>query len=198
MRPTGKFSSWKNSRYMHWESPNERNAFTTLDFSPQVIAYREQSCEIVYVDDDGNECRHYPDIEVFAVSGCELWEVKTKHYAESKDVKRRTEIVSESLAAIGIKYRMAIAEELGKQPQLGTMEKVLHFARRPVSSVERICLAQELSQIGCITWAQACSGRLGAYGREIICRLLLEGYLQIDLNLPFGPTTEFNLGSRGW
>lgn len=27
-RGTGKFSSWKNRRSIHWESPNERNAFT--------------------------------------------------------------------------------------------------------------------------------------------------------------------------
>lgn len=198
MRPTGKFPSWKNGRMMHWESPNERNAFCLLDFRSDVIAYREQSCEIVYLDDAGQLATHFPDIEVVTVNGRELWEVKTEYYANREPISRRTEILTEALSAYGLTYHMAVAEGLSKQPRLNTMQKVLHFGRRSVSSTERIVIGRELVQSGRLTWGDACSGRLGPNGREILCRLVLEGFLQIDTNLPFGMTTEFVPGNRRW
>jgi hypothetical protein len=196
MRPTGKYSSWKNSRRMHWESPNERNAFCLLDFRSDVIAYREQSCEIIYLDDEGQEATHYPDIEVLLANGHELWEVKTKYYADHEQVSRRTELITEELSAYGITYRVAVAEELRKQPRLNTMQKVSRFGSRSVSSAERIDVARKLVQGGRLTWGDACSGLLGPNGREILCRLVLEGFLQINADLPFDMTTEFALGER--
>jgi hypothetical protein len=198
MRATGKFPSWKNGRMMHWESPNEPNAFCLLDFRSDVIAYREQSCEIIYLDDAGRKAAHYPDIEVLTVNGRELWEVKTEYYANRDPVSRRTEILTEALSAYGLTYRVAVAEMLSMQPRLNTMQKVLRFGRRSVSSAERIDIARELVQSGRLTWHDACSRRLGPNGREILCRLVLEGFLQIDTDLPFGFTTEFVPGKRSW
>jgi hypothetical protein len=198
MRPTGKYSSWKNDRMIHWESPGERNSFSLLDFRSDVVAYREQPCEIIYLDDEGREVSHVPDIEVFTTNGRELWEVEPERYAQRESVSRRTEILSETLGVYGIKYLMVSAEALNKQPRLKTMEKILAFGRRPVRLTERASIARELTQNGSLKWDDACSGRLGSDGREILCRLVLEGFLKIDVDSPFGETTEFVPGNRSW
>jgi|GEM_PF-715850 len=196
-RPTGKFSSWKNDRMMHWEWLDERNAFCLLDFRSDVIAYREQPCEIVYFE-DGKEVSFYPQIEVLTANRRELWEVRPKRYAQSALVSRREEILSEALVEFGISFRLVIAEELSKQPRQKTMEKILRFGRRAVSTAEHLSVARELSQNGRLTWGDACSGRLGSSGREIVCRLVLEGFLHLDVDSPFGEATEFVPGTRRW
>jgi hypothetical protein len=183
---------------MHWESTNERNAFCQLDFRWDVIAYREQSCEIVYIDDEGREASHYPDIEVLTVNGRELWEVKTALYANREPTSRRTQILTEALSAYGLTYCVAIAERLRMQPQLNTIQKILRFGRRALSSAERIDIVRELTRNGRLTWEDACSGLLGSNGREIVCRAVLEGFLQFDADLPFSMTTEFVFGNRSW
>jgi hypothetical protein len=184
---------------MHWEWPDERNAFSLLDFRSDVAAYREQPCEIIYLDDDGKQVPYSPDIEVLTASGREFWEVEEPQcHAQSGPVGRRTEILSEALAAYGLKYRTAGADELNKQPRLKTVEKILGFGCRPVSQMERVSIARQLVHSGRLKWDDACSGRLGSNGREILCRLVLEGYLQIDTDSPFGETTEFVPGDRSW
>jgi len=198
MRPTGKVWSWKNCRTMHWESPYERDAFQLLNFRWDVIAYREQSCEIIYTDDAGEESTHYPDIEVLTISSHELWEVKTEYHSNRTPVSRRTEILKRALFPYGLIYDVAIAEKLSNRHRLNTMQKILHFGNRPVSTVERYNVACEMVQNGVSTWGDACSGRFGSNGREILSRLVLEGFLKIDTDSPFGRTTEFVLGDRSW
>ncbi len=183
---------------MHWESPNERNAFCLLDFRPDVIAYREQACEIVYLDEGGKERSHFPDIEVLTMNGHELWEVKPERHANRGPLSSRTNILTEALPAYALTYRVALGEDLRKQPRLNTMQKVLPFGRRPVSSADRNSVARELLHDGILRWEDACTGRFGPNGREILCRLVLEGYLQIDVELPFGMMTEFLPGTRSW
>jgi hypothetical protein len=166
MRPTGKHSSWKTGRMMQWESPNEELAFVHLDFRYDIQIYREQACEIVYIDDAGKEAMYYPDVDVLAMSGFELWEIKPKRFAEHADVKMRTEILTAELAQLNITYRMAYAEELGLEPRLQTMQKILDFSRRPVSSAELTMILNEVAQGRALTWGDACRGTYGLYGRS--------------------------------
>lgn len=196
MRPTWKYPSIKNAILNnHGESHNEPSAFQWLDFDPNVLTYREQPCEIVYLDDDGVECRHFPDIEVLARTGTELWEVKPERFADADAVARRTEILTPELLLWGFVYRVMKAEELDLQPRKDNKLKILDFARRPVSDVERSMILDELRGNGHITWRDVLDGKFGGHGREILCRLVVEGYLEIDLCIRFSDDTKFILKS---
>jgi hypothetical protein len=192
MRPTWKYPSIKNVVINnHGESPNELIAFCFLDFDWKVLAYREQPCEIVYLDDDGVECRHFPDLEVLALVGPQLWEVKPERFANTGAIRRRTEILSEALPLWGFVYMVVTAEELNLQPRKDNTLRVLDFARRPVTSSERAMIAHELEKSGQILWRDALVGRYGGYGREILCRLVIEGHLQTDMQQAFSDKTKF-------
>jgi hypothetical protein len=196
MRPTSKYPSLKNAVLNnHGEYCNEPNAFRWLDFDPEVLSYREQPCEIVYLDDDGVECSHFPDIEVLARTRPELWEIKAERYANADVIRRRTEILSAELQSWGFVYRVMTAEELNLQPRKDNMHKILDFARRSVADSERAMIADELSRNGPIVWHDVLKGKFGRFGREIVCRLVIEGYLDLDLQVHFSDDTAFTLGS---
>jgi hypothetical protein len=197
MRPTGKFSSWKMVRSPQWESPNEKNAFYDLDFKYNVLAYREQSCEIIYIDDEGNEAAHYPDIDAITLGGIEILEVKPKEFADQPCVKRRTDLLMVELAPFKIKYDMLHAENLRHEPRFSTKKKILQFGHRPVGPIELAEILSQLAKSGTLNWAAAKRGAYGPYGREILCRLTLEGRLSVNVEAPLNDHSEFIPGPLG-
>ena len=48
-RNSGKYPSWKMQRMMQWESVHEGNAMRILDATPNITAFNEQPCEIIYI-----------------------------------------------------------------------------------------------------------------------------------------------------
>jgi hypothetical protein len=189
-RPTGKYPSWKMERMLQWESINELNAFRLLDCDPRVTVFSEQPCEIVY--HDGNEIKHhYPDICVEIDGNQELWEVKAECEASQNEVASRTELLSRELRRYGFPYRVVLDHELAKQPRLENAKTLLRFGRRAASDCEREDLRLAMQSEGHLSWSEACEGALGIHGREIVCRLVLEGALSFDLDSPLGPSTQF-------
>ena len=193
-RPTGKYPSWKMQRMLQWESVNELNAFRLLDCDPKVTAFAEQPCEIVYLD--GSEIKHhYPDIYVEVNGKQEFWEIKPESRASPREFSTRTNLLSQGVLQYGFVYRVVLDQELAKQPRLENAKTLLRFGRRPASDCEREYIRTALKSKGLLTWAEACQCALGTHGREIVCRLVLEGVLSFDMDSPLCATTQF-LGRR--
>lgn len=189
-RPTGKYPSWKMGRMLQWESMNELHAFRLLDCDPMVTAFTEQPCEIVYVD--GAETRrHYPDIYVETDRCQELWEVKAECEASLSEVLTRTQLLTRGLRQYGFIYRIVLDHELAKQPMLDNAKTMLRYGRRSTSDNEREYVRLALKRNGHLSWSEVCEGALGTHGREIVCRLVLEGVLSFDLDSPLGLSTQF-------
>lgn len=189
-RPTGKYPSWKMGRMLQWESMNELHAFRLLDCDPRVTAFTEQPCEIVYVD--GAETRrHYPDIYVETGSSQELWEVKAAREASQREVSTRTQLLTSGLQRYGFTYRVVLDHELAKQPRLDNSKTLLRYGRRFASDNEREYVRLALKRNGHLSWSEVCTGFLGSRGREIVCRLVLEGVLCFDVDSAIGPGTQF-------
>jgi len=189
-RPTGKYPSWKMERMLQWESMNELNAFRLLDCDPRVTLFTEQPCEIVYFD--GTETRrHYPDIYVEIDSNQELWEVKAECEASLSEVSTRTELLTSGLQQYGFTYRVVLDHELAKQPRLENAKTLLRYGRRVASDNECECVRLALKSKGHLSWSEVCRGVLGTHGREIVCRLALEGVLSFDVDSPLSPSTQF-------
>jgi hypothetical protein len=187
-RPTGKYPSWKMGRMMQWESSHECNHFRRLDAEPRVRAFFEQPCEIRYMF-DGVEHRHYPDVLVEFALTKELREVKTKADANRPEIARRTELLMEALPSYGYQYRIVLAEDLAAQPYLDTAAALLRFGRAPVPLEAREWIRRLLAVEGAISWQSVLDGLLGPKGRNYICRLFLEGALDIDLSLALDSDT---------
>jgi hypothetical protein len=195
-RSAGKYPSWKMGRMMHWESNNELNAFRLLDCDPNVTSCSEQPCQITYVM-DGVERTHYPDILVTMIGRKELWEVKPRSNALESDVIARVAFLLRVLPRWGYQYRTILAEDLAREPRLTNAKLLLSLGKRTVSDCEREDVRRVVAEQRALVWSEACSGKYGPRGREILCSLVLKGALAIDMNMPISPTTEFAARNGG-
>lgn len=185
---SGKWPSFKNGRAMHYESANERNAFKLLDASPAVISYSEQPCVIKYVI-DGVDHLHFPDILVIYPTHRELWEVKTDEDAKKSGVAKRTALIAKELPLLGYQYKMVIAEDLKKNPRLNNVTYLLRYGRSNVSLEEHEQIRLIFKKNNIQTWGNFQFGSAGAIYHKAICRLVLSGFLEIDLDVHLEPST---------
>ena len=190
-RPTGKFPSWKMGRMIQWESCNELNAYRLLDVNPHVISYSEQPLIIRYIQ-DGIPYIHYPDTLVQFQNSQELWEIKTAKDAVRPENIQRTQLLESALYNLGYRYRLIIAEDLAREPRLSNCLILLKFGRNPVSLLAEEQLKQILSVTGSISWDSILQGAMGPEGRKIICRLVLEGVLTLDIEKPLLSENHFS------
>jgi hypothetical protein len=189
-RAAGKYPSWKMDRMIHWESRNERNAFSLLDSDPDVKGFHEQPCKIVYVI-DGVKRTHYPDILVVFDKEREIWEVKPRFEARQPDVRVRTSFLAQALLPWGYTYRITLGEDLARQPRLDNANVLLRFGKKPVTDHDYEVIRKAFYKRGVLSWSEACRGDYGAKGRENLCSLAVRGMLRIDMGIPFSPATQF-------
>jgi hypothetical protein len=189
-RMTIKYPSLKAKRMVQCESRNERNLCVLMEVDPKIWRYEEQPCEIVYLV-DGEKHYHYPDFLVHFADHKELVEVKES--AEAKEVHERTALLTAELPYYGFQYRVKIAEKPKQQPRLRVSEIVIKFGRRPISQSEREFVRRLFLSTPVLTWGSACAGEYSLYGRELLCRLVIEGVLAVDFNKPLSAITAFTL-----
>jgi len=194
--PTGKYPSWKMDRMVQWESRNELHAFRLLDCDPEVTTFHEQPCEIVYRQ-NGVERRHYPDVYVETTGSKELWEIKPSSKASQDVIAARSALLRDGLKPYGFIYRVVLDCDLAKQPRLQNVDILLRFGRRPLTEFEGERIRQDLQRLGSLRWSDVCRGVCGTKGREIVCRLVLEGLLAFDVDRPLSPDTPFTYRQRG-
>ncbi|MBA3016528.1 MAG: TnsA endonuclease N-terminal domain-containing protein [Proteobacteria bacterium] len=180
-RPTGKFPSSKMKRMIQWESPHELNAYRLLDADPEVLSFYEQPLVINYIL-DGVQHRHYPDILVETQTSKELWEVKTRDEALKPKNILRTKLMCNELPNHGYQYRVALAEDLARNPRLTNALLLLRLGRNNVSFIDKERISNFFSIIEHITWKLITSGKLGVNGKNHICRLIMDGYLFFDID----------------
>lgn len=186
-RNSGKYPSWKMQRMMQWESPNEGNAMRILDANPDVIAFNEQPCEIVYTL-NGDKRRHYPDFLVSESNHKEFWEVKTAKDANQPEVAERTAFLTELLPLYGYRYRVVTAESLASQPQLSNFKRLNKFGRQALSVIQEETIRLLFKEQPVMDWG-VFENQSPAALRQI-SRLILEGKLNIDLHQPIQATTQ--------
>jgi len=179
---------------IQWESVNELNAYRLLDANPAAIAYHEQPLTIQFVL-NGHTHKHFPDTMVQWGYSRELWEIKPTSEAIRPEYVERTRFLEAALPQLGFAYRLVLAEDLKKEPRLSNVLTVLKYGRAPIADIAREKVRQLLLVNGCISWGAVLNGELGAHGRNIVCRLILEGVLTIDLEQPMTAETLLTWGN---
>lgn len=186
---TYKHPSWKNKTTVHCESKGELNACRLLDADPSVARYREQPLEI-HFELDGVTHMHTPDLLVVRWNGDqELWEVKSERGALQPFLQARSALLARELPTLGYTYRVVLAEDLKSEPRLKHVTTILQHSRRDVTDVEQLHAQHAFSGQRSLHWDEV-REVLGVHGREIVCRLAVEGHLAWD---PSSPTLCFKL-----
>jgi len=191
-RATGKYPSWKMDRMMQWESQHELNAFRWLDVDPAVTAFHEKPFTIRF-SFDGRLCLRYPALLVERLHCREVWDLRPNVKLLEPSVTAENAFLRSELPALGFEYRAVDAELLVRQPRLSNALTLLRYGRMPVPDVSREHVRRILQVTPMAFWQSAINGDLGQHGREILCRLTLEGVLLFDIEKELLPTSAFRL-----
>lgn len=184
-------------RMLQWESQNELNAFRLLDCNPEISRFCEQPCEIVHTI-RGDEHKHRPDILVQRNGLKEFWEVKPDTETMDADLVERNALLAQDLHSLGYRYRVMNAKELAVQPRLRNAITLLRLGYREITALQRESVRLAFKKYGHLVWSHASEGHYGHRGLQMLCRLVLEGTLLVDVNSPLGPDTRFIVGYGGF
>lgn len=182
-RNTGKYPSHKMQRLLQWESEHEANAMRLLDADPQVISFQEQPCEIVY-QLDGIPHRHYPDLLVKNQHTQTLIEVKSSVDANTPETAKRTAFLQNTLPRLGYQYQVMLAEDIGAQPRLNNLKRLLKMRCKQLSAIDREVLRLSFQQCPIQRW-----GAFDFTQLTHICHLIVQGSLSIDMTKPIDSRT---------
>jgi hypothetical protein len=177
------------------ESIGELNGFRLSDVDAGVLLYCEQPFEVLY-ELDGVIHRHYPDVAIKfeGQDQDEVWEIKPRSDFLEPATSARTALMQAALAAYGYNYRTIANEDLKSEPRLSNARTVLTFGNCPIDARTREQM-RVLMNGRRIYWASVLNGDLGANGRSVLCRLVLEGAVKFDFERKLVPCSEFLWGS---
>lgn len=192
-RPTGKYPSWKMGRFMQWETVDHLKAFRSLDADPKVHSFEEQPLLIEY---ESGGFLHIERPHILVVTGYqkELWTIKKSSETFNRIQKAEEEELSFHLLRHGYLQKTVIAETLEEEPRMGNQMKLLRLGRCQVSSLEREAIRHFfMKRSGVVTWGEILDGEIGSIGKNIICRLVLEGSVHFEITKFWTNLTPFYL-----
>ncbi len=192
-RSTKKFPSLKMGKMLECRSVAQVDALRLLEADPHVSVIRVLQCEIDYTLGDKVN-RHYPDFCLKVDGRNEIWDVVP---TQDPSVEARTDLLRRGLANVGYLYRNVTESEIEKQPRLRNVQVILQFGRQQYSVIEREAIRRFFKRFNSVSWDEVVKGVYGEHGRELICRLLLEGRLVMDLGQPLLPSTRFHMSEGG-
>jgi len=191
---TGKYPSWKMGRMVQWKSPRLLAAFRLLDATPAVKSYQEEAMRVDYCY-QGQEKSFYPDLLVQINDHQELWSINTEKLANSPDEIALAQFLKRELYRHGLNYRVVIAESLIEEPLQSNITRLIEFGRNPASAIDREQVRQLLTRCDAIDWETVSNGLLGPNGRQVICRLALEGIMRFNIKEIWSGSTRFQLNT---
>lgn len=176
------------------ESPIERDGQILLNAMRNVLSYRAQPA-IIRLHIFNEAVREvevtYPDLLVELTSGKTFVEFKTAEDAAKSEILERTEFLVGGLPRHGYSYEVWTEREI-REPaaRLANAMLLLRLGRgqRPsLPELERI--RQVLSNQIAVSWGAVKAGLFGRKGKYQVCRLVMDGILELDLNAPITDKT---------
>lgn len=192
-RVTGKHPGFKSGRMHYWESFIERDAFTLLEADPHILSFAEQPA-VIYFGSKLKQ-RHYPDLLITSPDRREFVEIKTDRDADNDEVVERTALLTPALACHGYSYRVWRSSEIrDRTSRLSNLRHLLRFGRAPVSLVDFEWFRRIFEQASSLPWGIIVGKPTDAVRLTGLCRLVLEGKLQVDLEKPIFSDTVVTRG----
>lgn len=179
-RPTGKYPSWKMNRMMQWKTVAHLNVFRLLDADSRVSLFQELPMAIEYEGKQGLKIER-PDFLVVIGAHKELWTIKKSSEVDSQAQKNEMKELARHLLTRGYQQRLIDIDVLGQEPRLSNAITLLAFGRGEISPLEREAFRiLFIEREGHLSWGEVISGVAGPLGRNILCRLVLEGVVRFD------------------
>ncbi len=191
-RVTFKYPSIKAQRVVECESEIEKDACILLDVNPSVLTYSEQPAQIFFHFDGENRI-HYPDLLVEFVNGKTFVEIKDHQNAEDNFIKARTQVLTKLLPLQGYSYLLLTDEEIRQEPRLSNAKNLLRYGRKSVDLKQTEQVRRHIKLKGFVTLGDLQSALFGIYTTSIVYRLIIDGFLHIDINEKWNESTQITI-----
>jgi hypothetical protein len=195
--PTGGQPSLKTNTVIHWKSPAEGHLAKMAECEPQVTYLGSQPARVYFTMNGEDERHHVPDLLCRGGPYPLLFEVKTELDAWCDEVAMRSALMARDLPMFGYGYRVALAEDLRREPRMRNLKQIRRLARAPANLFAREATRLLLAECHDFTWGEASRGELGHVTLQVVCRLLLEGVLWIDVDQVISANTRVTGPSGG-
>lgn len=177
----GKFPSLKLRRFVHWESPLERDAILATEYDPSVLSYQEQPCVVTYYDANGTVHKYTPDLKIERASGDTFAEVKPSRKLKKPDLRAKLEAIALRMKERNQPFRILTEVEIRREPRYSNLARI-HDVLRSLNVLDR-------SKLEAIPPSLKGQQRFGdlvkALGSErLLFRHFHAGNVQIDLDQP--------------
>jgi TnsA endonuclease N terminal len=125
----GQFSSTKMKGMIAWESQLEQKACYHFEYSPVIVAYREQP-ETLCFQYKNAMCRYTPDFQLTRVDG-EIWYVEIKPLAKlfKPEMLERLQLAHQFLAEKGYNFIVITDEELNYPSRIRNLKILRPYLR---------------------------------------------------------------------
>jgi hypothetical protein len=168
-------------RMIAWESQLEQKACYHFEFSPAVIAFREQP-ETLYFPYQERMCRYTPDFELTLYNG-EIWYVEIKPLSKlrSPEILERLQLAGQFLAEKGYSFIVITDEELNFPNRIRNLTILRPYLRFQISA--------HISQQAIAWLARSSNPTLEALSHFLVSQttafaLLAQLHIRFDLDEP--------------
>ncbi|HLO63534.1 MAG TPA: TnsA endonuclease N-terminal domain-containing protein [Azonexus sp.] len=167
----------------------ERDAVYHFEFSPGVLAYREQPEVISYWN--GNAFReYYPDFLLELAGGTQVRiEVKPAAKLEKPVLTEKYRHIARHYQERGQAFRMVTEHQVRTEPLLGNLRLLQRIRRKPADMFEILSRLPEL-QAGIRLPFAVVEARIG---RDTLLALIAHGVLRCDLRANLAGTNPISL-----
>lgn len=199
---TAKVPSVKINRMADAESSLERDFLLILETDPNVTSFEEQPLTIEFVDSKDKIFSYTPDALVhYHNKPSILYEVKYRQEIAKNWFKLKPKF----RAAIRFSREQAwrfkiVTEKEIRTPRLKNLEFLSHFSRTisPIESATRASLLDTLRELNCASPKEVLAACFSckykrAEAAPILWRLLFEGTIEADLNLPLTMLSDLTI-----
>lgn len=188
-----RFPSCKAGRMIACEQLLERDALYLFEFSPQVLAIREQPFKFFYAD--GTRTRRYtPDFALTLSDHSELVvEVKPKKSLANPEIQAKLAAISDAMVRQGHRFLVLPGDVIRAEPRLSNLKLLFPHLRHPVSDATRWRLRAlaEASSPGAILLVKELAEHFG--GMPAALHLLAHGLIGSDSSQPIDQNTPVSL-----
>ena len=191
-RVTRKFPSILEDRMIYCESELERDAYRIQEVDHSIRSYQEQPACITY-SIDGDQSQHYPDFLLRTKQGLVFREIKTEEEANTLEIRRRTEYLSQQLPFYGYQYEVLTDTTIHQQPRLKNARFLLRRGRKPVVLQQYELLRLYAKKKGYLFWGDIVTSKSCPLNVFEISWLILNGYVKIPMNQRWQDETPLTL-----
>lgn len=189
----GRIPSCKAGRMIAFEQLLERDALYLFEFSPQVLAIREQPFKFFYAD--GTRTRRYtPDFALTLSDQSQLVvEVKPSKSLAKPEIQAKLAAISDAMTRQGHRFLVLSDDVIRAEPRLSNLKLLFPHLRHPVSDAMRWRLRAlaEASSPGAILLVKELAEQFG--GLPAVLHLLAHGLIWADSLQPIDQNTPVSL-----